>query len=184
MLLDFTIHNPLADPRTHVSLRTCSSDGYVENIDISNDPNSNNGIPCAPITNNHDLQVTLQASALGAVTQDNIAQVISGTRQIMNHLIQTNSSCNPTVLFANTGSTILGVYTGSQVHSQGLPTAILQLLIDQVTRGGISRRYLLQLCGSNHRGADFAFGIAVSTDTGLDFAQAAVDTWSNGQCVT
>lgn len=108
--------------------------------------------------------------------------VIAGS-QISRHIKSRISTCaNNTVSFGSSGRTLVGLYAGSQVLSQGVAENVLDEFASHAEKNGLSNKTVFQLCGSKDRGADFAIGIAVSLSGDLSFIQSTVKAWNNGAC--
>jgi len=182
MLLDFAIYNPLEDPNTHTSIRCCSADA---NTNANGTPSRlRRDVPCIPAKNEVQVEASLQMAWLDSPNQGNAVEVVAAAQQMLSYLAQKDASCNSTELFASSGQAAIGLYSGSQLRDQGVAASVLQHFIDQVHSEGISDTLLVQLCGSDDRGADFALGIVANANASLAFVQSAVKTWSNGKCET
>lgn len=185
VLLDFSIYNALNDPSTHVSIQSCSA---TDNTTIANTETlrrlrRDTAVSCAPAANDLETQVSVQTGSIGSASAN--SDVVEASQQLLNYLSQTNNTdCKQTTLFASSGKASVGLFAGSQVQAQGLHTTELQQLITTIQSSGVADSFLVQICASDGRGSDFALGIATSVDSGLDFVQNAVATWSNGSCVT
>lgn len=182
MLLDFAIHNPLNDPNTHVTLRSCS---VGEHANINQDPGPLDvGMTPLASPNTQDTQASMQAASLGEPSQKNGESMAETIRPILDYLTQRVSDEKPVALFAGSGKTTVGIYVGSKIQVQGVAITVLKQLIDDTQHREISERYLVQLCSSDRGRSDFALGIAVDTKDSLDFVQMAARKWSEGDCLT
>ncbi|KAM3064854.1 hypothetical protein ACMFMF_011694 [Clarireedia jacksonii] len=185
VLLDFAIYNPLNDPSTHVSIRSCSAtdNTTMANTETLRRLRRDTAVSCVPAANDLETQVSVQTKSIGSASAN--SDVVEASQQLLNYLSQTNNTdCKQTALFASSGKASVGLFAGSQVQAQGLHTTELQQLITTIQSSGVADSFLVQICASDGRGSDFALGIATSVDSGLDFVQNAVATWSNGSCVT
>lgn len=181
MLLDFAIYNPLEDPETQISIRSCSADA---NTNANGTPNRlRSDVSCVPAKNEVEVKASLQMTWTNSPNQGNAVEVVAAALQMLSYLAQTDAGCDSTTVFASSGHATMGLYSGSQIQAQGISKVVLQQFIDQVQSQGIFDSLLVQLCGSDDRGADFALGIVANTNASLAFVQSAVKTWSDGKCV-
>lgn len=174
MLLDFAIYNPLEDPKTHISIRSCSADA---NPVANGSPNhSKRDVSCVPAKNEVQVEASLQITWADGPKQGNAVEVAAAAQQMLTHLARQESSCNSTVLFASSGEAVIGLCTGSQLREQGVAASVLQEFIERVQSDGISDTLLVQLCGPDGRGTDFGLGIIANVNASLPLIQNAVKT--------
>lgn len=183
MLLDFAIYNALEDPKTHTTIRSCSADENTNVHEIRR--RTGHDVSCVPAKNDLQVEASLQMAWLNSPSPPgNVVQLVAVAQQILSYLAQKDAGCNSTELFASSGPATIGIYTGSQMLAQGIATSVLQQFINQLQSTGISNSLLVQLCGADQRGADYALGIVANANGSLPFVQRVVKTWSDGKCVT
>jgi hypothetical protein len=184
MLLDFAIHNPIDDPNTHVTLRSCSVGEHANAIQNPSPLKQDIDMTFLVGSNGQDTEVSMQTASLGDFSLENGKSVAATIGSILDYLAQRIVDQKSVALFASSRVATVGIYVGSKIRAQGVAITVLKQLIDDTQHYGVSERYLVQLCGSNNGGSDFALGIAVDMNDNLDFVQMATSKWSEGDCLT
>jgi chitinase len=181
MLLDFAVYNPLNDPETQVRIRACTADA---NTDVQSLSQSTTAASCISHNSTAPLQATLQLGSLAGSGLGSTAEVLDATQNLAKRLIYVPKSCDSTVNFAYSGQSVVAVYAGAEIQSQGIATTVLQQFIKHLQTSPVSGNTFLQLCGTSDRGSDYAMGIMASTNASLALAQSAVKMWHDGKCLT
>lgn len=180
MLLDFNIYNPLNDPQSHVSVHSCTADGItVTNAPIENDnsfsPNSNN-------SQVQQVQASLQLAWVIPDASGSANETTAAIDPIQSYLAQ-QANNTESIAFSYTGQSIIGIYAGAQIQSQGIPLPILQQFVSEVQTMNGSDSIIVQLCGED-RSSKYSFGIIANMNSDLAYVQNVVKTWKDGQCLT
>ncbi|KAI9651823.1 MAG: hypothetical protein M1829_002136, partial [Trizodia sp. TS-e1964] len=199
MLLDFALFNPLADPRTHVTIRCCAagveaaiSPGVAASSGASGSLKSSAGriarrdnpptdeSPCSPngsfIQVKESLNIKFNGSGNSASTHD----FLQASQQLANYLDQKPPTCHQSVLFAYSGSAVVGLFAGSGVRSA---SSVLKQFIASVQGTGYSDSVLVQLCPGIDRSSRYSMGIIANAHADVAFVQNAVAAWEMGKCV-
>ncbi|KHN98408.1 Glycoside hydrolase, subgroup, catalytic core [Metarhizium album ARSEF 1941] len=130
------------------------------------------------------INATVELGRVGPSSSSDASRdaAIAGS-QISQHIRSKMSTCaSNTVSFGSSGRTLVGLYAGSQVLSQGVAEHVLDEFVSVAEKKGLSDKTVFQLCGSKDRGADFSIGIAVSLSYDVSFIQRTVKAWNNGAC--
>jgi len=89
---------------------------------------------------------------------------------------------DPTIIFAASGGSTVGVYVGAKIQNFGIASTAIQQFINQILEHGISKGLLMQLCGPG-RDADYVFGIIAATDSNFSTVHSSVRSWADAECV-
>ncbi|KAH6688814.1 hypothetical protein BKA61DRAFT_565392 [Leptodontidium sp. MPI-SDFR-AT-0119] len=181
MLVDFALYNALDDPETQVRIRACVADATTNTQSSSQ---STTTATCISHKKMAQSEATLELGSLAGSGLGSAAQVLDATQTLAKHLNQLPQSCNSSVNFAYSGQSVVAVYAGAEIQSQGIAATVLQQFIEYVQTSPVSGNTFVQLCGTSDRGSDYAMGIIASTNASLDIAQSAVKTWHDGKCLT
>ncbi|KAF2634388.1 class V chitinase Chi100 [Massarina eburnea CBS 473.64] len=177
MLLDFALFNPFDDQQSQVSISACTEE--FESVPANATP-----ALCFP----HTLQQTEFTSNLtlefsGASSSALTADVITALDQLSAYSEIRTERCNENIKYILSGSAAVGVYIGSGLASQGVPTSVLKRLSAQVrSNGSVPENLLAQLCSGPS--ARYSLGVFVNTQSDLGSVQRALQTWKNSSCVT
>jgi chitinase len=181
MLLDFALYNPIDDPLTHLTLRSCAANFASSGGNVSN--GTNNGL-CPSKGNLTQVQEPLQMAFNESDSSGSIDDFMAASQQMAGFLAQQEPTCNDTIAFSYNGSVAVGLFGGSGIQSQDIPTSVLQQFIAQVEGIGISESVLVQLCAANNRSSRYSLGIIANANADIGFVQNAVSTWASGGCIT
>ncbi|KAK3299894.1 putative class V chitinase [Chaetomium fimeti] len=199
LALSFAIFNPLDDPKTAKSIRTCALGSAHASKGNNAAPTSKQGtrdihgksgslrFRSGNSTEggaSRDQQASIQAAWKKSSQTTDSANVISQAQQLQQFLDSAAaivSSLGPTIIFSYwpDSSTSVGIYAGT-----GVPTHPLITELDNFIRShGYSGDGLIQACSTATSGP--AAGIVVSTGPhGIITAQRAVRDWANSSCVS
>ncbi|KAI0181182.1 putative glycosyl hydrolase, family 18 [Hypoxylon sp. FL1284] len=185
MLLNMAV-GARAEDESSSSVRACTADYssgakaafLTDDSKASLCSTSNRALKEASISM-HEPQVGSDAAEFSA------AHLLAAGNQISRHLASQVPSCdNDAIEFAYSQSAAIGVYSGVEVHQHGITTKVLDNLLKYAEEKAIFKATVVQLCGADGRGADYAIGIVAAGAKNLPFVQQAVKTWASGKCVT
>ncbi|PGH14086.1 hypothetical protein AJ80_06090 [Polytolypa hystricis UAMH7299] len=177
ILLDFAIHTPIdeSDKDQRVKIRSCAIWGG--DFSLFDLPTS--------LTGSTPVNITLQKATFGAqsgTAQD--ADAISALRSLRQYFGKAPpGDQNPTIFFAISGTSVIGLYMGANFDSGKSAEPIINGLISDISANGLSQTSVFQLCGPDHN-AGQTLGIVVVTNSSLSAAQNALTTWATAKCVT
>lgn len=179
MLIDFALYNPLEEPDTQVTIRSCLANttlaaaGGLAGSQVSG---------CEKATQSQaDLQLAWWDGSNNFPSGIAKEDVIAATKQLQGHLTD-GANCDDTVVFGYSGTAAVGAYVGPKIENRGAAMTAVQAFINNVQSQGISGKTLVQLCGGN-RNSDYTFGIVADRSSNLPSVQNAVRTWSDANCV-
>jgi hypothetical protein len=72
MLLDFAVYNPLDDPRTHVTIRSCTVDALGKKNAASTELKRDINVTCVPTKHEKKVEASLQLAWLDSPQQGNV----------------------------------------------------------------------------------------------------------------
>lgn len=179
MLLEFSVSKDL-EGNDKTAIRACQANyGSVKTAERSQDTAS----ICT--TPNH-LRVSTAIKVFGTGSAGRDAKgVLAATEQIKSYVSSRPISCdNNTISFGYSGKSIVGLYSGKEVHQQGVTAQVLEKFQEYVQQGGVAESVVVQLCNADDRGADYAIGIAASLSGDLSFVQKAAKAWNDGKCAS
>ncbi|EFQ36789.1 glycosyl hydrolase family 18 [Colletotrichum graminicola] len=111
-----------------------------------------------------------------------VGHLMSAGQQVKSHLASQVPSCTSNVMaFGYSQSAVIGLFAGAEVHQHGVTADVLDKFLEHAQDKSISSSTMVQLCGAEHRGADYSIGIVASSTNNLDFVQQAVKTWADGK---
>lgn len=176
MLLDFNLFNPLEDPSTQITVRTCAG--------TPTDAEYTSSKACISSGSRIEVQEYIQISFNQTIRVGSLQNFTTASQQLKHYLAQQELSCNPNIAFAYSGSIALGLYAG--VGMQNTTANILEQFVAKVQTVGISESVLIQLCASpaQNRSSRYSLGIVASGNGDIAFVQNAVRTWASGECIT
>ncbi|KAJ3499458.1 hypothetical protein NLG97_g299 [Lecanicillium saksenae] len=190
VLFDLNVHNSVADPNTVLTIRACVSTGS-ESYDTRSQILTRDDLS----TSEHFAQDSLVISqGCGAKTVKSSFTPLVATKsamksgksanegevgsavELLSYFLQKGSQCGRTLLFAKSGSAIVGMHFGADISKSSAP-ALLNTFHNEFANGGSS----FQVC--NSKNAPATFGIAAGDFSDLSAVQDAVKTWTNGECL-
>ncbi|KAJ5056167.1 hypothetical protein J3E72DRAFT_200340 [Bipolaris maydis] len=185
MLLDMVVKSAVDDDAARTVVRACSAD-YDSGIKAAFVAEEGKASLCT--TANRILErnsIYLHQPHVGADSEFSVNHLLSAGRQIANHLELQEPSCtNNAMEFAYYQSSSIGLFAGAEIHQHGITKVVLEKLLQYMQEKAISKTTVVQLCGSDGRGADYSLGIVATSAKNLAFVQEAVRTWASGACVS
>ncbi|KAL4879465.1 hypothetical protein BJY04DRAFT_220061 [Aspergillus karnatakaensis] len=124
----------------------------------------------------------------GSETEGNSGSknIVSAATAVLEHMISLTSGCSrPTVLFANSGKAVVGLYIGREVHK---PSAakVVRTFIEAIHTSPPDQVAAAQKCGDD--GGDYpntwVMGIYADPHGDIASAQEAVRSWNDARCVS
>ncbi|KAF4463877.1 Killer toxin subunits alpha beta [Fusarium albosuccineum] len=100
---------------------------------------------------------------------------VAAAAQLLAQYVDDSATCGTTIIFAKTGSSLVGLYVGAEVQK----SSASGLIRERLQKG----TQAFQVCDANDKRAETVGLFAVDTVSGLEDAQAAVKAWSNGKCI-
>ncbi|RFU30138.1 hypothetical protein B7463_g6217, partial [Scytalidium lignicola] len=123
--------------------------------------NQRNVSTCGPSRN---VSTTLQVTTGGTPTKGDTASSAIANLQSLQSGIPTQSTCSTTQLFVNVSNTVVGLYVVKLIQGNGLGDS----LVSQVCSTGLDGGHIM--------------GAAVNTAGDLNFVQAVIQGWFDGNC--
>lgn len=173
MLVDFTLHNPLEDDHTQVTLYACSSAMKAATHD---DKGS-----CITSKLSTSVKSTLELVWSGSSTPGSTKNGISAIQQLQSSA-QVKKSCADEITFAYSNSAVVGLYAGAGFRNQNVTGLLLEQFLSYVQSKSISGTLAAQLCTNSS--AKYSLGIVLDTNNDWSSVQQAVQQWSNADCLT
>jgi hypothetical protein len=183
MLMDMVVQNSKASVENQIVARACMAD-YSSAVEAAFVPEIDKASLCTTANRVlEDISIFLQNP-----TTENDAffsnHLVSAGHQIINHLALQKPSCNNSAMeFAYHQSSAIGLYAGAEIHQHGLSSKVLGKFLAHAQTTNLSKTTIVQLCGASNRGADYGFGIVVTSAKNLPYIQKVVKTWADGECV-
>jgi chitinase len=174
--MDFALYTDLEGSGGRVSIRSCTADLEVSSTSFGNDS-------CNASANMTMVTSPLQLGSDTGAATGSTSEAVVALKQLLAYESITQAPCNETLNFVYSGDTSVGVYMGSGLHRQGLLSSIINDLIEQITKDGVTENQLVQLCDTNNN-ARYTTGIIINSNGNLATTQQAVQAWRNGTCVT
>ncbi|PVH83223.1 carbohydrate-binding module family 24 protein [Cadophora sp. DSE1049] len=191
MLLQFSVTQPLDDPKTTVLIRSCTLRSQPANFSTAGslleNPKKLNDLfvksldtvrACAAAgTEVHD-ELELASSSGGNGVGTEIAALMEG----MQGYFEARDNCDENFLFAYHKQTVASIYVGESIGKPTVKSA-LEALSKTIRNspGSVSNRTLTQLCGGG-RLPERVFGISIDTTGDLVSVQRTAHEWSKGNC--
>lgn len=184
MLLD-TVVKVADDATTQTIVRACTAD-YDAGVKASFVPDEGKASLCT--TANRVLEETsvyIHQPTAANGDEFSVEHLLSAGHQISNHLSLQKPSCTHNAMeFAYSRSAAIGLFVGAELHQHGVTSAVLNKLLEYVQDKDVSKTTIVQLCGSNDRGADYSIGIVAASANNFPYIQETVKTWADGGCVS
>lgn len=180
LVFDFAVDQELDDKHTKGMFRACMAD-YGSS---SGTKRASSSRAACSVVNPSKVKVNVELGWAGSAgSSDGSKAAVIAASQISQHIKSRKSICaNNTVSFSSSGRTLVGLYAGSQVVSQGVAESVIDEFTSHAEKNGLSDKTVFQLCESKDRGADFAIGIVISLSGDVSFIQSTVKAWNNGAC--
>lgn len=118
--LDLTVHTHLGSGKHNV-IRACSTfrGEEVENEVVETAIDIEKGVSVAELSSDVETTVDLQMARVAATKPVIAEQVITAAKEIQASLLNETSGAGSTMLFANYGDSVVGVYVGSRIRNRG-----------------------------------------------------------------
>ena len=193
MLLQFSVTQPLDDPKSTVLIRSCTLGSQPANLTtagsvLENPKKSNNLF-------SKNLDTARACVAAGSETRD-VLELISSSGEngvgsevatlleSMQEYFEVRDNCDENFLFAYHKQTVAGIYVGESIGKPTVKPAI-EAFAKTIRNGpgSVSNRTLTQLC-SGARLPERILGISIDTTGDLAFVQRIAHGWSKGSCAT
>jgi hypothetical protein len=184
MLLD-TVVKVADDTTTQTIVRACTAD-YDVGVKAAFVPDEGKASLCT--TANRVLEETSVYIHQPTAANDDefsVEHLLSAGHQIHNHLSLQKPPCtNNTMEFAYSQSAAIGLFVGAELHQYGVTSDVLSKLLEYVQDKDVSKTTIVQLCGSNDRGADYSIGIVAASANNFPYIRKTVKTWADGGCAS
>lgn len=191
MLLQFSVTQPLDDPKSTVLIRSCILGSQPANLSsagsLLENPKKSNGLfvksldtarTCASAGSETRGVLELVSSSGGNGVGSEVATLLES----MQEYFEVRDNCDENFLFAYHKQTVAGIYVGESIGKPTVKSAIVAFAKTiQNGPGLVSNRTLTQLCGGA-RLPERIFGISIDTTGDLAFVQRMAHGWSKGSC--
>lgn len=175
-LFDLNIYNPVHNQNAHVALRACAA---ASNADTTVRRATST---CGRKTS--QTQADIQLIWWGKNDAGVSTQVASAAEQLRSSLQQDEANCeesSSSILFAQSGTTVVGMYVGSEIEKLSAADIIQKFIDDGNTTSGLPDRLAAQLCGKI---SSQIFGVFVDTTGNVSAVQEALRSWNEAKCLT
>ncbi|KAJ5986037.1 hypothetical protein N7451_010402 [Penicillium sp. IBT 35674x] len=173
MMLDFALFNTLSSGNTQKSIRACT-------VDAGDTSLSSRSASCeGAIGMTEIVTASLQmAQTVSTDSSSEISDMIAVTEKL-----EDRPPVMGLLLLPHLARGSVGIYAGAQIQQQGLVDTVIKEFIAALKTSGSSEKLLVQLCDES-RSSRYAVGIVVDATGDLAAVQHAVQSWTNGTCVT
>lgn len=189
VIFDLNVHNSVDDPNTVLTIRACVSTGSetydtrsqilsreeasAQDASAQDDLIISNGCGAKTITSPSTPYVGSKTSTSSGKSpkQNEVGDAVD----LLAAFMDKGSQCGRTILFAKSGSAVVGMHFGADI-AKSSAKGLLNTFKEH-TQDGSS----LQICTSKK--APSTFGVAANDFADLAAAQAAVKTWTEGDCL-
>ncbi|KAK0103087.1 hypothetical protein ONS96_005698 [Cadophora gregata f. sp. sojae] len=179
MLFEFAVSHDLESKNDKTAIRACTAD-----FGVTAPAKQDLSIASRCKTPNH-VQIDLPVKVSGRGATGGAPDILAATTQINSYIASQPISCdNNTISFAQSGKAVVGLYSGKEVHQQGVTAQLLNSFQQYIQKNGASESLVVQLCKSGGRGSDYAIGLVASPSGDMSFVQSAVKAWNDGECVS
>ena len=180
MLFEFAVSHNLESKNDKTAIRACTAD-----YGVSEPVKQDLSIASICTTPNHiQVEVPIKVSATGTAGGAT-THILAAATQINSYISSQPVSCeNNTISFGYSGKSVVGLYSGKEVHQQGVTAQLLDSFQQYVRKNDSPESLVIQLCKADGRGADYAIGLVASSSGDMSFVQSAVKAWNEGECVT
>ncbi|KAJ6784672.1 hypothetical protein PWT90_00415 [Aphanocladium album] len=185
MIFDFNVHNLVDDPNTILTIRACTTisnetydtrsqfirrdEGSVQSSLVISDSCGAKTVK-SPLTPRVGNGLMNRSNSTLSTTD-----VASAAARLQSY-INKGSQCGTTILFAKSGSAVVGLHAGSHITKSSV-SELLDTFDAQLGQNRLS----LEVCGANVTSS--TFGIAAAEFGSLGAVQAAVKGWADGECL-
>lgn len=175
LLFDLNVQNSVSDANTIVTIRTCTQgnekaqkQGRAETsiLSVGNDCGAKS---------TKKIKATIQTGRSSTNKAAVVGDVAAAASNLNAYL--KDASCGSTLLFAKSGSTVVGLYSGADVTKASAAEFVTKF--EEQSRSG---RTMMQICDENAK-FDQTLGIFAGSFADLANVQDAVKTWTNGKCM-
>ncbi|KAJ3497849.1 hypothetical protein NLG97_g1580 [Lecanicillium saksenae] len=185
LIFDLNIHNLVDDPNTILTIRACTTTGE-ETYDtrtqfIGRDENDvQSTLVIADFCGAKAVQTSLTPRVGSGPTKRassnfNTTEISSAAAKLQSY-IKKGSQCGSTILFAKSGSAVVGLQAGSHITKSSV-SELIDAFDAQIDQHNMS----LEVCDANITSS--TFGIAAAGFENLAAVQAAVRGWADGKCL-
>lgn len=109
---------------------------------------------------------------------------IAAATQILTQYLNMAPGCEATIMFAQVGKAVLGLYVGSQIDRASVASIVQDSFAPRVKPGSnVPTRIGAHICGDQPFSAQ-TFGIYPDARGNISAAQAVVRDWSTGRCLS
>ncbi|KAL3480972.1 hypothetical protein BJX99DRAFT_253957 [Aspergillus californicus] len=189
-IFDMALYSPVNGSDNHVTFRACKSVEVdtTQDIEFSVTPFLF-GLPERRNVTSNTTDVRFVSGRPSGNTagdeNSNAKSIVSAAAALENVLPSTSDCRHPTVLFANSGEAVVGLYVGREVHT---PSAakIIRTFIEAIESNPLDQVAAAQVCVDN--GEDYpntwVMGIYADPHGDIAGAQLAVRGWNDAQCLS
>ncbi|KAJ5121270.1 uncharacterized protein N7515_009231 [Penicillium bovifimosum] len=177
MMLDFVLFNSLSSGSSHKSIRACT-------VNSDDTALSARSVSCeAYAGTTKSVTANLQvAQTKSSRSSSEVSDIVAVTQDLEKYVKQ-QASCNKITAFATSGKAAVGIYIGSEIQRQGLVDTAAKEFVSALKESNSPDTFLLQLCDES-RSSRYGFGIIADATGDIAAVQHAVQSWTNGDCVT
>lgn len=200
MLFDLGLHTPLNQPNTHITIRACTVTGLgpaeVRSLGplLGRQESSHNNT--APATSDGSSQTATCGSsgspperssvdvrlAWGGPADGDGRDVVAATENLIRYL-EARANCAPTVMFAQSGKAVVGLYVGSQIEKASAAAIVRDSFAARAEADRVPGRLGAQVCGDQPFSSQ-TFGIYADIKGNISAVQDVVRDWSVGKCLS
>ncbi|KAH9204631.1 putative glycosyl hydrolase, family 18 [Leptodontidium sp. 2 PMI_412] len=179
LLMGFALEHDLKSNNDKTAIKACKADyGVVKEVDQSLETAA-----VCPTPNHVQVSVSVKVTSYGSSEQA-ATGALAAVTQVNNYVSSQPILCNNnTISFGYSSGAVVGLYSGKEIHHQGVTAQLLRKVEAYLQKGSVSQGVIVQLCNSGGRGADYAIGIAASLSGDLSFVQTATKAWKDGKCM-
>jgi hypothetical protein len=180
MLLNFAVHNPRGDLKTHHPLYACTASNKTDFGD------SNFQASSASNSARYSVKSVQMETAWRGDDTSQYSSHVEATAQLVQAQMNLLASKNATIALGYSNGVALGAFFGSMMD-KGKDKSLLQTFLDKLRQGELKKSgSMMQICNSD-RPAAYSLGIVseASQDPAeaLASVQEALAKWSKGQCL-
>ncbi|KAI9149971.1 Killer toxin subunits alpha/beta [Paramyrothecium foliicola] len=116
---------------------------------------------------------------------DNIDKIHVALRSAQNFL-EDPINCEESIVYAYNQGVLVGLHAGPKVQNHGVATGFVEDVVSRLSSAALGEdshgRAVAQVCGAN-RNSDHHLGVIIDTSGDLVWAQKALRSWSEAECV-
>lgn len=199
MLFDLGLHTPLNQPDTHdITIRACTvadfgpaeirsrgpllgrQEGTGNNTEPATDDSSSHTTTCgsrASSTERDSVDVRL---AWGGPAERDGRDALAATENLIRYLETETSCASSTIMFAQSGKAVVGLYVGSQIEKASAAAIAQDSFAAPAKANKVPSRFGAQICGDQPYSAQ-TFGIYADVSGNISAVQDVVRDWSTGK---